>query len=428
MINTIVPRRARAQRSPFQYCSLLALPLVALALSAAAADWPQFMGPKGDGTSVEKGLARSWPAGGPKVLWTVPLGPGYGGAAIRGAEVFLLDRVDKQKDVLRVLDLATGKEKWSFSYDAPGGIDHDGSRSTPAVTDKFVYTIGPFGQFHCLDRATHQVVWKKNVVSDFGGKRPNWAVAQSPVLYKDLVLAAPQSEQAGIVAFEQATGKERWRSGPIGPMAYGSPMLITIDGVEQFVIVNPNGAAAVSAADGKVLWKFAHKCMIPIPNVTPLGDGKLFITGGYMAGSSIFKASQKDGNWTTEELSRNKQIGGHCHPALLHKDHLYLLANVNERSDGMVCFDSECKVAWQTKSQPNLDKGGSLLSADGLIYVMDGRSGELHIVEPSPAGFKSLSRAKVLGGQEIWGPLALADGKLVVRDQKQVKCLDIRAQ
>ena len=104
-----------------------------------------------------------------------------------------------------------------------------------------------------------------------------------------------------------------------------------------------------------------------------------------------------------------------------------MLCNINERSDGMVCFDSEGKIVWQTKQNPSLDKGGSILTADGLMYVMDGRTGELHIAEPSPQGFKSLSKTKLLGGKEIWGPLALAGGKLVIRDQSQMKCVDLHA-
>jgi outer membrane protein assembly factor BamB len=394
--------------------------------SARAADWPQFMGSNGNGTSAEKGLARSWSADGPEVLWTLPLGPGYGGASIRDGKVYALDRVDRQKDVLRCLDLETGKEDWTFSYEAPGPIDHDGSRSTPAVSEKFVYIIGPFGQLHCLDRNTHQVVWKKNLLSDYGAKAPRWAVAQSALLYKDMVVVAPQADRVGIVALDQETGRERWRSDSIGPMGYGSPMLIHLDGTDQIVIVNTLGAAAVSASDGKVLWKYSHPCKIPIPNVTALGGGRFFVTGAYMAGSAIIQVSRQGDSWEVKELARNTKIGGHCHPAFLYQAHLYMLGNVNERSDGLVCFDLEAQVVWQTKNDPNFDKGGSIQTADGLIYVMDGRTGELHIVEPSATGFKSLGKAKVLAGKEIWGPLALAGGKLVLRDQTQIKCLDLQ--
>ena len=401
------------------------LTVVGSATLAAGADWPQFMGPNGDGTSAEKGLLRAWPADGPKVLWTFAMGPGYGGAAIRDGKVYALDRVDHEKDVLHCLDLGTGKEEWTFGYDAPGEVNHPGSRSTPAVTEKYVYTVGPFGHFHCLDRATHQVVWKKNLLTDYGTKPPRWGVAQSPLLYQNLVVVAPQADQVGIVAFDQATGTEKWRSEGIGPIGYCSPMKVTLDHVDQIVIVTPLGVAAVKASDGKVLWKYAHPCKIPIPNVTALGGGRLFVTGAYLAGSAIIQVSQEGGKWEVKELASINQMGGHCHPALLFQDHLYLLCNINERSDGMVCFDSAGKVVWQTRKDPNLDKGGSILTADGLMYVMDGRTGELHIVEPSPQGFKSLGKAKLLGGKEIWGPLALADGKLVIRDQSQMKCVDL---
>jgi len=393
---------------------------------AAAADWAQFMGPQGDGTSTETGLLRAFPAGGPKVLWTVPLGRGYGGAAVRDGKVYVLDRVDQEKDVLRCIDVASGKEEWNFAYSAPGRIDHDGSRSTPAVSEKSVFIIGPLGQLHCIDRTTHQPIWQKNLLNDYASKRPNWAVAQSPLLYKDLVIVAPQSGSVGVVALEQATGKEVWKSGPIGPMAYATPLVLNIDGVEQIVVVNPKGAAAVAAADGKVLWEYAHPCKIPVPNVTSLGGGKLFVTGGYNAGSAVIQVSKNGEKWTAKELSKLALIGGHCHPALFFKDHLYMLCNTNERADGMVCLDTNAKVVWQTKRNPYLCKGGSILTGDGLMYVMDGERGELYIVEPSPAGFKSLGKAKLLDGREIWGPLALSDGKLIIRDQTQMKCVDLK--
>lgn len=395
---------------------------------ATGADWPQFLGPSSDAVSAETGLLKAWPAGGPKVLWTIPLGPGYGGAAIRDGKVYFLDRVDQAKDILRCLDLATGKEEWTFSYAAPGRVDHDGSRSTPAVTEKYVYTIGPFGHFHCIDRSTHKAVWVKNLLTDYSVKLPRWGVAQSPLIYKDMVIVAPQSSQVGMAALDQATGKERWHSPSIGAMAYGSPLPVTVDGVEQFVVVTPLGAAAVSAAEGKLLWKYGHECGIPIPNVTSMGGGKFFVTGAYRAGSAVIQVNHQGGQWTVKEVGSNREIGGHCHPALFFKDHLYILCNVNERRDGMVCFDSNCKLVWQTRNEPNLDKGGSILTGDGLIYVVDGRTGELHIMEPSPAGFKSLGKTPLLGGKEIWAPLALADGKLIIRDQSQAKCLDIKAK
>ena len=404
----------------------LVLGLSGMAGIASGEDWPQFMGPRGDGTSAEKGLMRAWPEGGPKVLWTAKLSAGYGGAAIREGKVYLMDRVPQQKDVLRCLDLVTGKEEWTFSCDAPGRIDHEGSRCTPTVTDKHVFIIGPFGQLHCIDRTTHEVVWKKHLLNDYAGRKPNWAVAQSALPYKNLVIVAPQSNTVGMVALDQATGNEAWKSGPIGNMAYGSPMLVNVDGVDQAVIVNGKGAAGVSAADGQVLWEYAHRCNIPVPNVTRAGRRQALR-------HRRLQRRQRHHPDRERRLEVGRQGTGQNPPdgrplpsgTALSGPHLHALQH-QRAPDGMVCFDLSGKVAWQTKRAPYLCKGGSVLTADGLIYQMDGERGELHIVEPSAGGFKSLGKVKLLDGREIWGPLALADGKLVIRDQTQIKCVDVK--
>lgn len=408
------------------FAAVVAVWLAYHAFPAAAGSWPQFMGPTRDGVSTEKGLLKAWPSEGPRVLWKLSVGKGYGGAAIDNGEVFILDRPNQQQDVLRCIDLTTGNEKWAFGYDAPGRLDHDGSRSTPTVTETSVYSIGPFGHLHCVDRKTGKVLWAKNILADYEGKLPSWGVAQSPLLYRDSLIVAPQSATVGVVALDPRTGQERWRSAAIGRLAYVSPRIVTIEGTDHIVCISPDGVVGVSAADGTVLWEYKRRCMIPVPNVSVLGPGKLFVTGGYNSGSAIIQVSLVDNKWNVTELVRIPQIGAHCHQGLVYKDHVYVLCNTNERNDGLVCFDSEGKLMWQTRRDPYLCKGGSILTGDGTIYIMDGRTGELHIVEPSPEGFKSLSKAKLLDGSEIWGPLALSDGRLVVRDQSQLKCVDVK--
>jgi outer membrane protein assembly factor BamB len=405
--------------------SLAAAVLIAGTAIASAADWPMLMGPTGDGVSAEKGLLKAFPAAGPKVLWTAKLGAGYGPPAILGGQVFILDRVDGKQDVLRCLDLATGTEKWNYAYDAPGKVDHDGSRSTPAVTDKYVYTISAFGLFHCIDRTTHKPIWSKNLLADYGTKLPQWAVAQSPVLYKGLVLVAPQTGNIGVIAFDQVTGKEVWHSSGLGGMAYASPRVLTLGGVEQIVMVTGNGATGLST-EGKTLWSFAHRCQIAVPGVSVLPGDKLFITGGYNAGSATFQVTNAGGTWSTKELGKSS-AGSQCHFGLVVGANVYTLCNTNDKADGLVCFDADCKIVWQTKREPYLDKGGSILTGDGLIYIMDGEKGDLHIVQPTPEGFKSLSKAKLLSASPIWAPLSLSDGKLVIRDQSELKCVDIKA-
>jgi len=408
--------------------------LCVCALTAAAclaADWPQYGGPDRTNISAEKGLPRTFPAGGPKVIWKIEVGAGYGGAAIQDSKVYILDRNAGRTDVLRCLDLATGKDEWSYSYPAPGKVSHDGSRSVPTVDDKYVFTVGCFGQVCCISKQTHKPVWSKNIMKDFGagGKLPMWGYSQSPLLYHDVVIIAPQTAEAGLVALEKATGKERWRSGPAGGAHYVSPVVANIGGVDQAIIVNANGATAVDAATGKKLWNFSGwTCKISIPNVTSIGDGRVLITGGYKAGTVMIKVSQADGKWQAKELWRNDKISSQINPALLYKDHLYFNANSNESLvEGLMCVDLDGKVLWQTGKSPSFERGHTLL-VDGMLYIIEGKLGSLHLVELSPEGYKEVGKVEgLLGGKEIWGPLSLCGTKLIIRDQAKMLCLDLSA-
>lgn len=407
----------------------IALMVVCLATAALGSDWPQFLGPNRNGVSPEKGLMRKWPAGGPKVLWTIDVGPGYGGAAIRDGKVYILDRIGDEQDVLRVLDVATGKEEWRFAYDASGRASHHGSRSTPTVGDKYVFTVGLFGHFHCIDKATHKPVWTKHLLKDYGGKRPQWAVAQSPLLYKEVVIAAPQSGSVGVIAYEKATGKERWRSEPFGSMYYHSPFVTTVGGVEQIIMQSTRNVVGLDPANGKVLWTYGFRVPVAgIPAPTPLGQDRFFLTGGYEAGSEIIEVARQGGGLAAKRLHRFEEIGSHIQQPILYEGHVYVVCNTNRRANGMVCFGLDGQVKWKTGRHPYLCKGNTLMTGDGVFYQLDGREGDLHIVEPSPDGFKSVGKVKLLGGKEIWGPMSLSDGRLVIRDQRQMKCLDIRAQ
>ncbi|HUU93429.1 MAG TPA: PQQ-binding-like beta-propeller repeat protein [Phycisphaerae bacterium] len=408
---------------------LMALVTACFAAVAFGEEWPQFLGPNRNGVSPEKGLLRTWPASGPKVLWTIDVGPGYGGAAIRDGKVYILDRIGDEQDVLRVLDFATGKEEWRYAYDAPGRASHHGSRSTPAVDDKYVFTVGLFGHFHCIDKATKKPVWKKHLLEDYGGKKPQWAVTQSPFLYKDVVIAAPQSGSVGVVAYEKATGKERWRSEGIGSMYYHSPFATTVGGAEQIIMQSTKNVVGLDPANGKILWTYGFRVSTAgIPAPTPLGQDRFFLTGGYEAGSEIIQVAKQGDGFEAKRLHRFDDVGSHIQQPILVGDYIYAVCNTNSKANGMVCFGLDGQIKWKTQRDPYLCKGNTLMTGDGVFYQLDGREGELHIVDPSPEAFKSVGKVKLLGGKEIWGPMSLSDGKLVIRDQSQMKCLDVRAQ
>ena len=396
------------------------------AANASAEDWPQFLGPRRNGTSAETGLLSRFPPSGAKLLWRIDAEPGHGGAAVQGGEVFFMDSTAAGRDTLRCVRLADGSPQWQYAYDAPGKVTPPGSRSTPAVTDTHVFIVGPTGQFHCLDRRTHKPLWRKDLADDYGRKPPGWGVTQSPLLLGGAVIVAPQHARAGLIACEPATGKDRWRSGEIGSLAFSSPIPAVIGGVEQVVMLTNGAVCGVRAADGKVLWRYTGwRTLGAIAAPAVVGSDRVFITGGYDMGSVLISLRPAAGGEFVAKEDFRLTIGSQIHGAILIGDHLYMVANENKAKNGLACVDLAGSVKWQTGTSPGLDRG-NFIYADGRIYSMDGASGELRIIEPSPAGYKELAKAKVLDRRPCWAAMALADGKLICRDRLGLKCVDLR--
>jgi outer membrane protein assembly factor BamB len=393
------------------------------------------------------------------MLWSVPVGQGYAGAAIRDGMVYLLDRDGEAQDVLRCLDLNTGRELWRLGFAAPGKLPEPGSRNVPTVDEQYLFAVGPFGQFYCVDRHTHRPVWSAHLVDDFkdpeidraeppdGSKDrlartqvPTWGMTQAPLLYRDLVIVAPQTQKVGVVAYEKGTGKIRWRSGYIGRNWYGhvSPSLARLGDVEQVIMLAqpsdpekypPAIVSAIAPDSGQILWKTQTPgpLKIPMAQPLPLGEDRLFITGGYRLGEAILQVTRTNGQWNTRVLLHNKDAVGHIHSPVLYRGHIYLTSFKEHGAThtGLVCLDLDGRVLWQTGPELRFDNG-SLLLVDDMALVMNGKTGELHLFAVSPAGGKLLAKARVLDDKKPWAPMALSDGKLLVRNLEILKCLDLK--
>jgi len=513
-------------KATIKLISVIALLSVAYAF---AADWPQYYGPKRDGTSTEKGILRTWPKEGPKVLWTALANIGYGGPVVSGGKVYLLDRDDKVGDNLRCLDLSNGNELWNFAYNAPGSFNHPGSRSVPTVDGDYVYTCGQLGDLYCISTSTHKPVWHKNIWTDFGGgssvpssgppgsasrsaapgsggapggappggtgapgggdraggappsgggtpsgsdraggappsgggtpggsdraggappsgggpsgggasanaELPRWGITQNPLIYRNLLIVASQTSQAGVVAYDKLTGELKWKSPALsGGVGYVSPAIVKVGEEDHLVMImasqgfgrNASGGSVngIDPLNGKILWTYSgFQCSIPIPHAVDAGEGRILIVGAYSAGSAMIKVEKnQDDSYGVTELFKNADFGAHTQPPILYKDHFYAQYTINERSDGFVCMSMDGKVKWKTGENPLFNKGGIIL-VDGLLLSTDGNK-MLYVIEPDPSGFKPLASAELLEQGENWAPLALVEGKLLIRDQKQLKCV-----
>jgi len=259
-----------------------------------------------------------------------------------------------------------------------------------------------------------------------------------------------------VVAYNKLTGKMVWKTPYLGNESYASPSIVKIDGKDHIVAVvsstNPVGnrdlpqtpgrVVGVEPLTGKILWEYNDwLCHISVPSAVDAGNNKVLVAGGYEHGVVMLKVEKKsDGTFGVTELFKHNDFGDHTKPPILHNGYFYAQFTTNSKREGLACMDMDGKILWKTLRAPLFDKG-SMILVDGVILATDGRT-SLYVIEPSPSGFKPLATAEVLktaasseteqaapsrfgGGVQNWGPIALANGKLLIRDQSRLMCVKV---
>jgi len=425
--------------------------------SAFGADWPQFCGPQRNNISTETGLADSWPDAGPNVLWKTSVSSGYSSPAIKDGKVYLIGRAGGD-GALRCLDLASGAELWKCTFSDPGEMKnkkYEGTRGTPTITDTAAYFVTGGGTFVCVDLQSHEVVWKHNLLKDYNGELNQFGVAQAPFIYGDMVLVAPNSKEVSVAAYDIKSGERLWVSPCLGGHAFITPQVTELCGQEMVLAggsgkkaPKPRGGrppkdeasedtgallghvAGLSLKDGSILWDYTGwQCNIAIPNPTVIDGDRIFITGGYDAGSAMIQIVKDGDGFAVKELYKDAEVGAQVQQPIRVGDHLFIGGNSNSRTDGLICFGLDGKLAWRTKDidgAPNFERGPFIL-ADGKLILLDGKSGQLYLVAADVSGYKQLASADMVKANNMaWAPLALSDGKLLVRDWDTLKCVDLK--
>lgn len=435
--------------------SVFSILLLAGLTFVSGKDWPNFQGPNRTGVSPESGLSR---LENPEVAWRVTMNPGFGGAAISGNDVFIIDRVPSQSDRLVCLDLSDGSEKWSFQNEYEGKLPFPGSRGVPFVTDKAVYFIGGFGHVYRINRETRKADWIVSIQDRYGSAPPKWGWAQSPVISGKTLVVPAMSSDAGLIGLNIENGDEIWRTEGFGD-SHSTPTILSLHGVEQAVMVAVDRTdgqelgttISVSLETGEVLWKTnVYFNKIPIPFPTKVTEELVFLTGGYGCGSCMIRVTE---DWKVEKVFEMTQ-GTQIHPPFVIGDHIYFLANENDNhkgekraTGGLTCMDFDGKILWNTGDEPFMGRG-NMIYADGKLLIQDGEVGYLRVVEPSPEGYKELALFDAFGTKEkvdadietqkqrnrpiikipdfkYWSPMALSNGHLIMRGQENLVCLKV---
>lgn len=356
-------------------------------------------------------------------------------------EVYILDRIKGETDVLRCIDLASGKELWSFSYESEGELPFPGSRAVPTVDKKYIWSVGPHGDFYCIDRKTHQPIWNVNIKEEFEGEATQWGFSQSPVIYNDLVLISPHGKKGGVTAFNKLTGELIWKSRPLsGTNFHVSLTLANYAGVDQVIMISPynrrdstktNEVVAFDANSGEELWNYTG--LHSFGNIAPatvVDEKRLFFTDcsyndNYGPVSIMLKITKEGEDFVVTELFLTEEAGCKMHPAVFFENHIYLNSNGNPNQ--MMCLTMDGKQVWDQDSIPGFEMG-SLILVDDLIININGRNGDIYLIEPSPEGYKELGMASFFDSKktQAWAPAAFSQGKLIVRDLEKMVCVDLQ--
>ena len=404
-------------------------------------DWPQFRGPGRDAVSPETvRLARAWPEGGPPVLWPVPVGEGYAGPAVHRGRVYVLDYDEEAKaDCLRCLALDDGREIWRRSYQVPILANHGMSRTVPAVTDRYVVTLGPKCHVMCTDAETGEFRWALDLVREFGTEEPRWYAGQCPLVDEGRAILAPAGPAVLMTAVDCETGRTVWKTAnPEGwKMTHTSVMPFEVDGVRMYVYAASGGVAGVAAEDGpawkagEILWTHPWKVnFATCPSPLVLGDGRLFLTGGYGTGSLVLRVRMNQWQLEAREEQRlsARQFSAEHQTPVYYEGHLYgiMAKEAGALGNQLVCLAPEGELVWSS-GRANRFGLGPFLVADGLVLALE-EKGTLTLAEASPEGYNPVAQARVIpDGYEAWGPMALVGGRLLVRDLTRLVCLDLRA-
>jgi outer membrane protein assembly factor BamB len=395
-------------------------------------DWPQWRGPNRDGVSAETALLTDWPAGGPRVIWKRAVGRGFSSVVVVNGRLFTMEEEAAQAgpgagtppayEAVVCRDARTGDEVWRFRY--PNHYSErfgSGPRSTPAVDGDYVYAVGPTGIFHCLRADTGAKVWRHDLLEEFGGRKMRYGVSFSPLVEGGLVYTTPGGPDGNaVVAFDKHSGRVVWKALD-DPMGYSSPVAVTAAGVRQLLVLTNTALVSLSPAEGKVYWRYPWETDNGFNIATPLGLGEyVFISSAYHKGCALLEVTaEAGGSLRPHCVYEHNRMRNHFSSSVRWGDHLYGFDEAD-----LVCMDVRTGVpAWRQKGVRRLRKGSLLIAAGHLIIL--GEGGTLTLAEATPSGYHEKGSGRV-SEHKCWTAPALADGRLYIRDESHLFCLDLR--
>ncbi|KKN04040.1 hypothetical protein LCGC14_1101550 [marine sediment metagenome] len=407
--------------------------------SGIQGSWPRFRGADFDNISKEKiRLTSSWGDAGPDILWSIDLGEGHAAPVVSNGRVYILDYdEDERADVLRCFSFDDGTEIWRRGYELRVKRNHGMSRTVPAVTDKYVVTIGPKCHVMCVDAVSGDFRWGIDLEREYGAEVPLWYTGQCPLIDDSLAVIAVGGRSL-IIAVDCETGEVVWEvpNPNDWKMSHSSIMPFFIQGKKMYVYCALGGIIGISAEKetaGEILFETnLWDRTVIAPSPIHIGDGRIFVTAGYGAGSMMLKLNFEDGSFSAEslqELKPGEGIASEQQTPVFYKGHLFSLLpkDAGPLRNQFVCYhpDDCSQILWSSGKTNRFGLGPYIVADDKFFILSD--DGILTILKVSTREYVQLARAKVLDGVDAWGPLALVSGRLLARDSRRLVCIDLRA-
>ena len=414
----------------------VAFGLTSYALTAEAADWPQWRGPERNGNSKETGLLREWPKDGPKLIWQAKdIGNGYGTPTVVGDRIYLLSN-RRDEEFALALDANDGRTLWSVKLGKVGpnkGPQYPGARSTPTVEGDVLYCLSSDGDLFCLGREKGTTSWQKSLRKDFGGQPGQWAYSESPLIDGDLLVCTPGGLTATLVALNKKNGDVIWKCEvpsklPEGEQAaYASIIVTEVGGLKQYVQFLQKGVVGVDAKSGKFLWRYDKTADGSPANIpTPLAHDGYVYSGAGRSGGGLVRLKVENQAVTAEPMYFKRDLPTSIGGAVQVSDYLY-----GTNAKGLMCAEfTTGKQKWQEMCVG----AASVCYADGRLYV-HGESGEVALVEAKPDAYGEKGRftppeqpkRPIARSDKAWAYPVLANGRLYLRDQSSLWCYDVKA-
>jgi len=385
-------------------------------------DWTDFRGPNRDGRYDATPILTSWPRQGLRRLWKQPVGGGYASFVVAGGRAFTIEQ-RRNQEVVAAYDVQSGRELWTNGWNAnfQESMGGDGPRATPTYHEGRIYALGAEGELRVLNADTGAMVWRRNILTDNNASNLSWGMSASPLIVDDKVIVLPGGNRGNsVVAYSKSHGNPVWKA-LNDEASYTSPMVATIGGVRQLLIVTASRAVGLTVDNGTLLWQYPWSTFSGINVSQPIpfaheGRDLLFLSAGYGHGAAVFELVPNGDRFQTKTLWENQRMNNKFTSSVLHNGHIYGL-------DESILASVNAVTGQQNWKGGRYGYGQVMLAGDHLIVITE--DGDLVLVRASPERHEELARFPAIEGK-TWNHPVIADGKLLVRNLQEMAAFEIR--